>query len=109
MSKMNSNINKMPYHLEEGGIELMKMRAKATVTRFAAEEVSRRVLFRRWSVGVAVAACVVLVVLGSWFAGKPMEVNHFDILMEQVANAPIDVIYDMSIDAVEYAEDINLL
>ena len=106
MSKMNS-MKQMPYRLDEGAIETMKMRSMAAVARAASERQNRGYSWVwQLGVGVAVAAFALLAV---WNMALKAEQTSYDRLIEQVASAPVDVIYEMSADVVEYAEDITLL
>ena len=35
--------------------------------------------------------------------------GNYDVFIEQLADMPVDVLYDMSVDVVEYESDITLL
>lgn len=95
----------MPYRLEEGAIQRMKFSCKAAVACAAAAK-RREKKQRKIALSAAVAACVVLAVCVFVNALQPTNYERFII---QVAEAPIDALYEMSADVVEYAEDINLL
>lgn len=94
----------MPYHLEQGAMEMMKIRSKAAVARAAATKNDGKIF--RWSVSIAVVTCAFLALFVFVDSFKP---THYELLMEQVAEAPVDVIYEFAADIVEYAEDTTLL
>ena len=103
MSNMSKN-SLMPYHLEQGAMEMMKIRSKAAVARAAATKNDGKIF--RWSVSIAVVTCAFLALFVFVDSFKP---THYELLMEQVAEAPVDGIYEFAADIVEYAEDTTLL
>lgn len=95
----------MPYRLEEGVMERIKFGCRAAVACVAASKQRERKQ-RRIALSTAVAACVVLAVFVFINALQTTDYERFII---QVAEAPMDVLYEMSADFVEYAEDTTLL
>lgn len=95
----------MPYRIESGAIDLMKIRSKSAVERKAAQIVQRKMVLR-WAVPLAVALFVGVALFGFVELTEP---THYELLMEQVADAPADVLFEMTADVVEYAEDITML
>ena len=104
MSDMD-RLNRMPYRLESGAMELMKIRSKAAIARKQAQSVKRKMVLR-WALPLAAVLFAGVVLFGYVESVEP---THYELLMEQVADAPADVIFEMTADIVEYAEDINLL
>lgn len=101
MDRMKS----MPYRLEDGAMERMKIRACAAVRgQQAKSNKGARVL--RWSLSFAVAVVLCFVVLGYMELTEP---TYYEQFMELVAEAPEDALYELSADMVEYAEDMTLL
>ena len=49
---------------------------------------------------------MVLAVVAIWYLERPM---HYELFIEQLADVPADVLYDMSVDIVEYEEDMTFL
>ena len=102
--RSNNGLKSMPYRITEGEMELMKVRSSAAIARAAAAKTKRRAV--GWGVSLATAMGALLLFV---------TVNHFtqpanyDVFVEQLADVSIEVLYDMSVDAVEYEEDINLL
>lgn len=95
----------MPYRLDEGEMDRMKICSKAAV--FAATTESRRSRgVWRWA-ATAVAVCLAAVVIvGYWGIFSP---SHYDRLVEQLADAPMDVLYEMSSDIIEYQDNADFL
>ena len=98
-------MKQMPFHIESGRIDLMKIRSKAAIERKAAK-VSQRKLVLRWALPLAVALFAGVALFGFVELTEP---THYELLMEQVADAPADVLFEMTADVVEYAEDITML
>lgn len=98
-------MKQMPFHIESGRIDLMKIRTKAAIERKAAK-VSQRKLVLRWALPLAVALFAGVALFGFVELTEP---THYELLMEQVADAPADVLFEMTADVVEYAEDITML
>ena len=55
---------------------------------------------------MAMAVSMVLAVVAIWYMERPM---HYELFIEQLADVPADVLYDMSVDVVEYEEDMTFL
>lgn len=97
-------LKSMPYRLAEGEMELMKIKSSAAIARAAAAKSRCRAV--SWGVSLATAVGALLLFV---------TVNHFtrpancDIFVEQLADVPVEVLYDMSVDVIEYEEDISLL
>ena len=98
-------MKQMPYRIESGAIDLMKIRSKSAVERKAAK-IGQRKMLLRWAVPLAVALFVGVALFGFVEFTEP---THYELLMEQVADAPADVLFEMTADVVEYAEDITML
>lgn len=98
-------MKQMPYRIESGAIDLMKIRSKSAVERKAAKIVQRKMVLR-WAVPLAVALFAGVALFGFVEFTEP---THYELLMEQVADAPADVLFEMTADVVEYAEDITML
>lgn len=92
----------MPYRLEEGAMQRMKFGCKAAVACAAAAERRGRKQ-RRAAISAVVAVSVVIAICVFATALQP---THYERFIVQVAEAPIDALYEMSADVVEYAEDI---
>ncbi|MBQ5753436.1 MAG: hypothetical protein IIV91_04455 [Alistipes sp.] len=104
-------MKEMPYRLPEDGLEVTRIRCHAAVKRAEAECRVRRRSYR-WAVSLATVVVGVFVVLaGLEYVGRDTEFTspHYEKLMSMMENAPVDVVYDMSVDAVEYYEDVSML
>lgn len=99
-----SKIKSMPYRIAEGEIDLMKIRSSAAIVRAAATRERRRAL--RWGVSIAMAMSVLLLFVAVSYLTPA---GNYDVFIEQLADMPVDVLYDMSVDVVEYESDITLL
>jgi hypothetical protein len=95
----------MPYRIEPGAIDMVKIRSKAAIERRAAKVARRRVTLR-WVLPFAAAIFIGVALFGYVELAEP---THYELLMEQVASAPADVLFEMTADIVEYAEDITML
>ena len=95
----------MPYRITEGDMELMKIRSSAAVVSAAAARGRRQIV--RW--GVSVAMAVSMLTLFLFVDRLVVEQNNYEEFIEQLADMPEDVLYDMSVDVVEYEEDMTLL
>lgn len=102
--RSNNGLKSMPYRITEGEIELMKVRSSAAIARAAAAKTKRRAV--GWGVSLATAMGALLLFVT---VGRFAQPANYDVFVEQLADVPIEVLYDMSVDAVEYEEDINLL
>ena len=98
-------MKQMPYRIESGAMELMKIRTKAAIERKAAKMAQRKIVLR-WVVPLAAALFAGVALFAYIESTGP---THYELLMEQVADAPADVLFEMTADVVEYAEDITLL
>lgn len=98
-------MKQMPYRIESGTIELMKIRTKAAIERKAAKMAQRKIVLR-WVASLAAALFAGVALFAYIESAEP---THYELLMEQVADAPADVLFEMTADVVEYAEDITLL
>lgn len=102
--RSNNGLKSMPYRIAEGEMELMKIKSSAAIARAAAAKTKRRAV--SWGVSLATAMGALLLFV---------TVNHFtrpanyDLFVEQLADVPVEVLYDMSVDVVEYEEDMSLL
>ena len=104
MSNMD-RLKSMPYRLESGELELMKFRSKAAIERKCAK-VDKRNRALRWALPLAAALFVGVALFGYVESAVP---TQYELLMEQVADAPADVVFEITADIVEYAEDITML
>lgn len=98
------SMKSMPYRIAEGDMELMKIRCSAAVARTAATKHSRCVV--RWGISLAMVASVLLAFV---VVNRFVEPNRYELFIEQLADMPEDVLYDMSVDVIEYEEDMTLL
>ena len=105
-------MKQMPFRVEEGAIERAKYRAKMAVREaaYATEGRSHKVQWR-WATAMAVAAVVVVGVIGlvkyhdELFKPKsPMEQ-----LFAEMKSAPDELINEWAADAGYYLEDVNSL
>ena len=103
--RSRDGIKSMPYKLEEGAMERMKIRANAAIAQQSATT-SRQTFSFKWAISVAALLVIGLAVWGYLEADKSV---HYQVLMEQIAEAPVDVLYEISADFVEYEEDITFL
>ena len=60
----------------------------------------------RWALPLAAALFVGVALFVYVESAAP---TQYELLMEQVADAPADVVFEMTADIVEYAEDITIL
>ena len=97
-------IKSMPYNLSDGDIELMKIRSSAAVVAAVAKRQSRRRI-TRWSLSVTTAMCMLLVVV----IGLHRQQTDYELFIEQLDNVSESVLYDMSVDVVEYSDDVFVL
>ena len=102
--RSNNGLKSMPYRITEGEMELMKIRSSAAIARAAAAKTKRRAV--GWGVSLATAMGALLLFVT---VGRFAQPANYDVFVEQLADVSIEVLYDMSVDAVEYEEDINLL
>lgn len=102
--RSNNGLKSMPYRITEGEMELVKVRSSAAIARAAAAKTKRRAV--GWGVSLATAMGALLLFVT---VGRFAQPANYDVFVEQLADVPIEVLYDMSVDAVEYEEDINLL
>lgn len=102
--RSNNGLKSMPYRITEGEMELMKIRSSAAIARAAAAKTKRRAV--GWGVSLATAMGALLLFVT---VGRFVQPANYDVFVEQLADVSIEVLYDMSVDAVEYEEDINLL
>ena len=101
MSK-NRGIKSMPYRINDGDMEAMKIRSLAAVAEAAAP--SRRVraaTYVRFSIAVAVGLLLMVVAIG-----QLVRPTHYDLFIEQLAEMPEEVLYEMEVDIIEYGEEI---
>ena len=94
----------MPYSISDGDIELIKIRSSAAVVAAVAKRQSRRRI-TRWSLSVTTAMCMLLVVV----IGLHRQQTDYELFIEQLDNVSESVLYDMSVDAVEYSDDVFVL
>ena len=98
-------MKQMPYRIESGAMELVKIRSMAAIERKAAKMAQRKIVLR-WVAPLAAALFAGVALFAYIESAEP---SHYELLMEQVADAPADVLFEMTADVVEYAEDITLL
>lgn len=103
--RTKEGIKSMPYKLEEGAMERMKIRANAAIAQQSAASVRHTGSFR-WAISFA-ALLVIGVAMWSYF--EVNKTTNYQTFMEQIAEAPVDVLYEISADFVEYEDDITLL
>ena len=107
MRLIMSNIDRiksMPYSISDGDIELIKIRSSAAVVAAVAKRQSRRRI-TRWCLSVTTAMCMLLVVV----IGLHRQQTDYELFIEQLDNVSESVLYDMSVDAVEYSDDVFVL
>lgn len=97
-------IKSMPYSISDGDIELIKIRSSAAVVAAVAKRQSRRRI-TRWSLSVTTAMCMLLVVV----IGLHRQQTDYELFIEQLDNVSESVLYDMSVDVVEYSDDVFVL
>lgn len=100
-----NEMKQMPYRVPDGFVEMSKIRNRAAVRR-AARGKERLVRAVRWAVPafatLAMAVCAVI-----YF--EPKRDRDMERLMAQMKTAPDEVIYEMSVEVVDYAEDLSQL
>lgn len=95
----------MPYRLSEGELEQALGRARHAVAEIHnSESRMRRPIVWRW----AVAASLVIAAAVGWAVVAEQSVTC-DEFIAQMREIPQDMLYDMSVDIVEYESDITLL
>lgn len=102
-------MKQMPYKIEERAIEQAKYRAKMAVREvaYAHTETPSRAKAWRWSISmIGGAVAVAIVSLGIFFyhdtMQKDIDLNDF---IAEMRYMPIDVVRDMTVDMIYYAED----
>lgn len=100
-----NEMKQMPYRVPDGFIEMSKIRNRAAVRRAATgrERLGKAV---RWAVP-AFATLVVAICAVIYF--EPEHDRDMKRLMAQMETASDDVIYEMSLEVVDYAEDLSQL
>ena len=102
----------MPYKMEEGTIERAKYRAKMAV-REAAHPISHHAnkVQWRWASAVAVAAVVVVGVIGfvKYYDQIVKPTSPMEELIAEMQTASDEIIYDLSVDSGYYLEEENQL
>ena len=106
---MSNNMKSMPYKLLEGGIEQVKMRCHAAISRAEAEGRARRQGRHRWTVASAMAAvaiAIICVIVVPNIVSDPI-----DGYIAELQESPSEIVYELSMDAIEYSDfdDMNLL
>lgn len=103
MSKLDG-IKSMPYRIGDRDLEIIKIRSSAAIIEAVSKKRSKAKI-TRWI--VSTAAAVVL------FVGVAIGIQSFqsecDQFIEQLADVPESILYDMSVDAVEYSDDMYIL
>lgn len=99
------NMKQMPYGIPDGFIEMSKIRNRAAVRRAAAGKKRIRAAVR-WA--VPAMATLALVVAGAVVYVGRDDRDDMKRLMAQMRTAPDEVVYDMSVEAVDYADDWSL-
>lgn len=103
MSNMDK-IKSMPYRLEEGALERLKFSSRVAIAD-AVSQRDRRQRGAKLGFSVALVACVVLAL---FVFADFAQTTSYEQFLTKVADAPMDTLYEMSADVVEYAEDITL-
>ena len=103
MKKMEKT---MPYRMEEGAMERVLTRAHAAVHKAKCEEAHSNRMRMIWGWATAASVALVMLVAGLYGGG---ESTPYEELLAQMELAPNDVLYDMSVEFVEYESDITLL
>ena len=97
-------LKSMPYRIEEGELERLKIASRAAVARASAERTPHFV----WRLALPAAAlgaiAIAVVCCVAFFTP-----SHYDTLIDQLADAPEEVLYEITADVVEYQDDITLL
>ncbi len=105
-------MKQMPFKIEDGAVERAKYRAKMAVREVAhpMEQRPYKVAWR-WASAVAVAAVVVVGVVGlvRYYDEHLRYDSPMEQLIAELESAPDEVILDWSADVNYYAEDINSL
>ena len=102
-----SNLEKsksMPYYIGEGDMEMVKIRCSAAIIA-ATNRRRSRAKITRWSISIA-ATVMLFVGVAIGVQGAQSEYDRF---IDQLADLPESVLYEMSVDAVEYSEDVYIL
>ena len=94
-------MKQMPYRMDEGALERAKMRSRAAV--YAASQRSKIMRSVRWASAIAAAACIALIVFVGYKA-KP-ELTPMECLIAEMHEAPLEIIYDMTLDSSLYVEE----
>ena len=97
-------LKSMPYRVDNGGIEMAKIRCAAAIIT-AAKRKSRRDRISRWSVPIAAA---ILLFVGVTIGVRGAQ-SEYDRFIDQLADVPESILYEMSVDAVEYGDEIYIL
>ena len=104
-----SNMKQMPYKIEPGAVERAKMRSRAAI--YAADSRRRAMRPVRLALGIA-ASLALLVVVGDYLHSKESQVevdtvesDAMEQLLAEMRNAPIEVLYDMTLDSSLYVEE----
>lgn len=102
----------MPYRVEEGAIEHAKYLAKIAVRKAAhpTERHSHKVQWR-WASAVAVAAVIVVGVIGfvKYYDDIFRPMSPMEELIAEMKSASDEIIYDLSVDSGYYLEEENQL
>ncbi|MBE6212349.1 MAG: hypothetical protein E7129_04330 [Rikenellaceae bacterium] len=105
-------MKKMPYKVEEGAIEHAKYLAKMAVREAAhpTERHSHKVQWR-WASAVAVAAVIVVGVIGfvKYYDDIFRPMSPMEELIAEMKSASDEIIYDLSVDSGYYLEEENQL
>ena len=107
-----NEMKQMPYKVKEGAIEQAKFRAKMAVREAAhpTEQHLHRVQWR-WVTAMAVAAVVVVGVIGfvKYYDEIAKPLSPMEELFAEMQTAPDEVINDWAADTCYYLEDVNSL
>ena len=102
----------MPYRVEEGAIEHAKYLAKIAVRKAAypTERHSYKAQWR-WASAVAVAAVIVVGVIGfvKYYDDIFRPMSPMEELIAEMKSASDEIIYDLSVDSGYYLEEENQL
>lgn len=101
-------MKQMPYRIPDGFFEKSKSANRVAIRRAESESGSGRRI-SRWTVSLAATAACLAICIAAYSGLLPGGDSEFDELIAQMENAPDELIYEMSSDAVEYPEDINYL
>jgi hypothetical protein len=102
---MNKN-KTMPYKIGAGEIDRLKMRCSAAVS-IESNRTKDGAKIWRWGVTMAAVAMVMLLVIVNMDA--LFAPSYYEQYVEQLSDAPMEVLYDCVIDYVEYADDTTIL